>query len=430
MMSPRKVACICGDESCTYAELFSRVQARSKELHVEGRIVPFRAAPSIDTLINYFAIHEARGIAAPLDKSLSDNLFDATPFPSDVGLTADMADLLFTTGTTGKPKGVLIPHRALLANAENLLEAHRYHPDLTFVVNGPLNHLGSLSKIYPSLYVGATIHLIDGLKDLDAFFAAFNPSPALSTNRYATFLVPAHIRMLLAFARKALAKLAESMEFIETGAAPISQKDMEELGKILPHTRLYNTYASTETGIISTYLFNPADCTPDCVGKPMRHSMVTITPEGTVACGGTTLMAGYIDDYDPLSPPPSIICTSDRGAIDVLGRLHLKGRNDDVINVGGFKVNPLEVEDVALSYTGVSDCACVSSENPLLGTVLKLLVVADPTLDRRALAQYMKLRLETYKVPSIILHTDSIPRNRLGKIDRKGLSSKNASRPD
>ena len=419
---PSKPALICGDESCTYSELYRKVRTRAKELNVGGVIVPFRAIPSIDALVEYFAIHEAHGIAAPLDKSLPDDLFDAIGSHS-IDIEPNIADLLFTTGTTGKPKGALIPHLAIIANAENLIEAQHFHPDLMFIVNGPLNHLGSLSKIYPCIYIGATVHIVDGLKDLETFFAAFDSSYAPSTKKYATFLVPDSIRMLLVLAKKRLSQLADRIEFIETGAAPMTQQDMETLCEILPYSRLYNTYASTETGIVSTFNFNEGECIADCVGKPMLHSEILITPENTIACKGDTLMAGYIDGYNPKSPPTTII-TSDLGDIDSKGRLHLKGRSDDIINVGGFKVNPIEVEEVAMSYPGIRDCACVSSKNPILGTILKLLIVADRETNRRSLVEYMKSRLESYKIPAVIEYSNIIPHNRNGKIDRQMLNNK------
>jgi len=117
--------------------------------------------------------------------------------------------------------------------------------------------------------------VVDGMKDLNRFFAAFD-YPAEKT---ATFLVPASIRMLIQFSSDQLAKLADKMDFIETGAAAIAQADMEKLCELLPKTRLYNTYASTETGIIATYNYNDGRCLEGCLGRPMSHSRVTIIPE-------------------------------------------------------------------------------------------------------------------------------------------------------
>ena len=186
------------------------------------------------------------------------------------------------------------------------------------------------------------------------------PHPSSINPKYATFLVPASIRMLIQFGAERLQALADRMDFIETGAAAISQSDMQALCRLLPHTRLYNTYASTETGIISTYNFNDGRCVAGCLGRPMRHSQILITDQGLIACKGRTLMTGYVGDPERTASilKDGILYTSDMGELDADGMLHLKGREDDVINVGGYKVAPTEVEDAALSFPDVKDCVC------------------------------------------------------------------------
>ena len=107
--------------------------------------------------------------------------------------------------------------------------------------------------------------------------------------------------------------------------------------------------------------------------------------------------------------------------IDDAGMLHLTGRQDDVINVGGFKVSPTEVEDAAMSYPGISDCVCTSVSHPITGRALKLLVVLKDgeVLDKRAIALFLRSKLETYKVPMAYEQIDRVTRTFNGKIDRK-----------
>lgn len=415
---PNKVAVICGSEKCTYSQLWKRVQSCADTFSIEERnTIPLIASPSIDFLVEYFAIHVAGKVAVPLEKGLSKDKFTEYQNMSDLSLqeASEIADILFTTGTTGKAKGVMISHSTIIADAENLIEAQGYHHDLTFVINGPLNHIGSLSKVYPIILVGGTLHIIDGMKDLNAFFGA--------KGRLATFLVPASIQMLLAFAKERLASYADKIEFIETGAAPISQADMEQLCSILPKSRLYNTYASTETGIIATYDFNHGECLAGCLGKPMKHSQIRIE-EGKVVCSGKTLMSGYWND-EVLTQSvlrDGNLYTSDLGFIDSEGRLRLQGRDGDVINVGGYKVSPVEVENVALSLPMIKDCICIPAEHRVLGTVLKLLVVLNNgyALDKRQIAQSLRAHLDSYKVPMQYEQVESIKRTFNGKIDRKG----------
>ena len=356
----------------------------------------------------------------PLEKDLTEFLFlklqhDLTEKPCPQGT----ADLLFTTGTTGTPKGVMVSHRAMVANADNLVAAQGYHPDLTFIINGPLNHIGSLSKLYTTLFAGGTAYLLDGVKDMEAFFAAIRAADG----RVATFLVPASIRLLMTFAADALAEVAERIEFVETGAAPIMQPDMERFCQLLPHARLFNTYASTETGIIATHDFNADLCQSGLLGRPMRHSHLHINAEGRVVCTGDTLMTGYWDNPELTSQLLTAdgLVTNDLGIIDEKGRLRLQGRGDDVINVGGYKVAPTEVEEQVLASGMVRDCICTSFVHPIIGTAVRLLVVVSPQADfsKRTLLLWLKDRLESYKLPQRIEVVDHIERTKNGKLNRK-----------
>ena len=345
-----------------------------------------------------------------------------------LGESWDSDFCLYTTGTTGKSKGVVISQKAVIANSENLIAGQGFTHDLVFVIAGSMEHLGCWSKIFPVLMLGATIYIIeDGMKDIDGFFKAFDLSLekySLPANtKFATFLVPSNIRILLQFASDRLVALADRMDFLETGAAPMPHSDMLTLCKILPNTRLYNTYASTETGIVSTYNYNDGECIAGCLGHALPHSQFLITPEGRIACKGDTLMTGYLGDTQRTSEilKDGVVYTSDIGILDDEGMLHLLGREDDVINVGGFKVAPTEVEDIALSYPIVKDCICISVEHKITGSALKLLVVVKEgeLLDKRALALYLKSKLELYKVPLLYEKVENIKRTFNGKIDRK-----------
>ena len=255
---------------------------------------------------------------------------------------------------------------------------------------------------------------------MEAFFAALD-HPYYS--KVATFLVPASIRILLQLAKKQLANYADKLDFIETGAAPMAHSDMIELCCILPRTRLYNTFASTETGIVATYNYNDGECIPGCLGHPMKHSHIFITEEGRVACQGPTLMIGYADEEELTAQVmhDDTVFTADNGRLDEMGRLHLMGRIDDVINVGGYKVAPTEVEDVAMAFPGIKDCICISDSSPVLGTILKLLYVKQQSIEfsKKDLANFIATSLERHKVPQAYELVDNVHRTFNGKLDRK-----------
>ncbi len=335
---------------------------------------------------------------------------------------------LYTTGTTGKSKGVVISQKAVIANSENLIAGQGFTHELVFIIAGSMEHLGCWSKIFPVLILGATIYVIeDGMKDIDGFFNAFDlplEEYFLPANtKFATFLVPSNIRILLQFASDRLEALADRMDFLETGAAPMPHSDMLTLCKILPNTRLYNTYASTETGIISTYNYNDGECIAGCLGHALPHSQFLITPEGRIACKGDTLMSGYKDEPELTLTVlhDDTLFTADNGYIDEKGRLHILGRDDDTINTGGFKVAPFEVEEVALSMPDIDDCICISQPHPVLGNALALLVVLrnGAKLDKRAIALHLSTKLKRYQIPLTYKEVDKIQRTFNGKLDRK-----------
>lgn len=424
-IEPERLAVVCADTTVTYAQLWQGIQLRADELRGQGIeagcVHLFRASQTVDFLFTYFALHLIGAAAAPLERDVPDAVFNdfQQKIQAAGRVPEGVADVLFTTGTTGKSKGVMISHRTIIADAENLIDAQGFSHDLLFVISGPLNHIGSLSKVYPVVILGAAIYITEGMKDVNALLDALE----YSERKTATFLVPASLRILLQLSRKRLEALANKIDFIETGAAPMMQSDMEDLCQVLPHTRLYNTYASTETGIISTYNYNDGQCLAGCLGRPMKHSRIIIGEGGQIQCQGPTLMTGYLGDEALTATVlhDDTLFTADCGRIDENGCLRLQGRNDDTINVGGYKVNPVEVEDATASFPGVADCICIAMQHQVLGPVLKLLVKMKPghELQKRPLAQHLLTRLDRYKVPQFYESVENVERTYNGKLNRK-----------
>ncbi len=479
-------------ETLSYSQLWNAILEKSGELSAAGlkprRPYVFRATQDADFIVTYCAVHLLGAVAVPLGAGVTEENFLAVkmetesasfsgregfPVPAATGsglsscesgpasfsgaepqrgetFPDGISDVLFTTGTTGKSKGVMLSETYYAACTDSFFDAMPFGEDLLFIVSGPLNHIASLLKIYPTLSCGDTLCILDGLKDMNSFFNVFN----LPFKRFATFLVPAAIRMLMEFSYDKLRSVASKIAFIETGAAPITGSDMERLARALPDSRLYNTYGGTEIGCAASYDFNDWKWMEGCVGKPTKNCAIEIADDGTVVVCGLNVMSGYLNDEEGTREVlrDGKIHLSDLGHFDVDGLLHLTGRLGDVINVGGYKVNPLEVENAAASFPGVKDSICIAAEHPVAGPVLKLLVQFDPAaaaghtvagnsaaghpesfsapdsgaassapaeLDSRALARHLKSRLESYKVPVIYETADSIRYTYNGKKDRK-----------
>lgn len=423
-LTPDKAAVICKGRTLSYSLLWQSIQEKASRLKAEGlrEGEPYVFVTSQDEhfVVTYCAVHLCGAIAVPLEASMPQERQQQIRDEVNGKLSnCKCSDILYTTGTTGQAKGVILSAEAWNANAENLTDRLGFSQEQLFIICGPLNHLGSLSKIYPTLMNGATLYIMEGLKDLDAFFSVFE----LPYQKFATFLVPSSIRMLLQVASKNLAAVASKIDFIETGAAPISQADMERLRQVLPSSRLFNTYASTETGIVCSYEFSKYGCEPGLLGKPMKHSSVRINEDGRVVCSGATIMSGYWGAPE-LTAQVLInneIYTSDIGTINSQGMLRLQGRQGDVINVGGYKVNPTEVEDAVSGFEPIADCICIPAQHILLGTVPKLLYVPKPgqEVKPKDIADFLRGHIESYKIPLLYEAVENIKRTYNGKLDRK-----------
>ena len=427
-LTPDKAAIICEGRTLSYSLLWQSIQEKASRLKAEGlregEPYVFVTTQNEHFVVTYCAVHLCGAIAVPLEASMpqerQQQIRDEVNGKSS---NCKCSDILYTTGTTGQAKGVILSAEAWNANAENLTDRLGFSQEQLFIICGPLNHLGSLSKIYPTLMNGATLYIMEGLKDLDAFFSVFE----LPYQKFATFLVPSSIRMLLQVASKNLAAVASKIDFIETGAAPISQADMERLRQVLPSSRLFNTYASTETGIVCSYEFSKYGCEPGLLGKPMKHSSVRINEDGRVVCSGATIMSGYWGAPE-LTAQVLInneIYTSDIGTINSQGMLRLQGRQGDVINVGGYKVNPTEVEDAVSGFEPIADCICIPAQHILLGTVPKLLYVPKQgqEVKPKDIADFLRGHIESYKIPLLYEAVENIKRTYNGKLDRKAYQN-------
>ncbi|MBQ2243563.1 MAG: acyl--CoA ligase [Bacteroidales bacterium] len=422
--TPDKCAVVCAGDQISYSGLWNSLVGRASELEKNGlrpnRPYVFRATQDIDFIITYCAVHYMGAIAVPLENKVPQEVFQSVKSEVEsCDFSDDIVDILYTTGTTGKSKGVMLSETALVSCADNFIADLHFTPELLFIISGPLNHIASLFKMHPVLTVGGTVCVLDGLKDMNAFFDVFD----LPYTKFATFLVPASIRMIMQFSYEKLCSLADKIDFIETGAAPITKYDMEQLSKALPHSRLYNTLGGTEIGAVCTYNFNDGKYMEGCIGRPMKNSTVEVTSEGNIIVSGLTIMSGYVADKENTDKvlKDGKIYSADLGYVDEDGLIHLKGRQGDVINVGGFKVDPVEVENVVVSYEGIKDCICIADTHPVIGTVLKLLVVLKEgtTFDKHSIARHLKGKLEPHKIPTYYEAVEAIQRTYNGKLDRK-----------
>ncbi len=471
--TPDKPAVITGKISLTYRELWKYAQGYAQYLISggikKGDIVLLKASQTAEYVVQYLGIHLGGGIVTSLEKSISDNgiveiakKISAKVIVSDntlmgellpvqiipqgdvlslaaehagdgnelpVATLEDSADILFTTGTTGASKGVELSHKALVATAENLIYGCEYKKDTTIIVPGPLNHANAIRKVFTTLVNGSTIYILNGMMNMKAFFDAIESVKG----HIACCLPPASIRVIFMTTGDKLGTYP--IDFIESATAPLPETDKKKLCELLPDTRLYNNYGSSEAASVCMYDYNHYKDKDNCVGKPMPNSKIIIVDDrheemissrdnlGLLACVGDINMKGYVNEPALTSEvlENGIVYTSDLGYIDKEGFVYVIGRKGDVINVGGLKVAPSEVESAALGFPGVADCICIAVEDKITTNALKLLVVMQDghEFQPRAMSEFLGRTLEAYKIPRFYERVDKVERTYNGKLNRK-----------
>ena len=470
--TPNKIAVVVGTQATSYRSLYEKAYRYHEYLKKsgvsKGDIVVTRAGQDLNYVVTYLAIHMAGGVVTSLEKNIPlcglkktaeqvdadfvllkegealkgsrKNLYfrevppdtDDSELPTlDVPDPEESADILFTTGTTGISKGVELSHKALIATAENLIYGCEYKADTFLIVPGPLNHANAIRKLFTTIVNGSTICLLNGMSDIPGFFRALdNPQ-----GTKACCLPPAAIRTVFALTGDKIGSYSEKIDFIESASAPLPESDKTRLCHLLPNTRLYNNYGSSEAASVSMYDYGKYPDKKGCIGKEMPNSHVIVVDDnhkeiksdkehmGLLACIGDVNMKGYVNDPGLTNEvlTDGIVYTNDIGYKDEEGFIYISGRKGDVINVGGVKVSPSEVEEAALAFEGIDDCICIAQEDKITGQALKLLIVLHrgTTLNIRKISEFLGERIEAVKVPRYYEQVERIERTYNGKIDRK-----------
>ena len=245
--------------------------------------------------------------------------------------------------------------------------------------------------------------------------------------------MPAFVRMIFQASEDRLSKYSDKIDFIESASSPLPEADRDRLCKLLPKTRLYNNYGSSESASSCIYDYNKYRNLKNCIGKAMPNSEIIIVDKdknpiksspsnlGYIACRGDVNMKGYRNDGELTNSimQNGIIYSQDLGYIDENGFVYTVGRDSDVINVGGLKIAPSEVEAVVLKLDDIKDCIVIESKNEIIGKTLKLLYVSNVVIEARKFVKFLRKSLETYKIPAEYERVDKIQRTYNGKLDRK-----------
>ena len=348
----------------------------------------------------------------------------------------ELAEILFSTGTTGKSKGIVHTHGSVIAVAENVVYSVKMKDGGVELIPTPLSHSHGLRRHYANLLFGNSIVIADGVLMVKVIFTLMDRYHVTAMD-----MSPSALQVLEKLGKGRLAEYRDQLDYIQIGTAPLSEQAKETLREQLPNTHLYNFYGTTEGGCSCIMDFSVERNRPACIGKPTvnahfiivdehRQPLKNTSPEhtGYLAYSGSMNMLGYWRQPELTASvmTDGIIYSNDVGYIDPDGYIYMLGRDDDVINYSGIKISPEEIESAVSLCDGVVDCACVPQPDPLTGQAPHLFVVmeAGKTMDKSALLEQLKKSVDPNKMPKVIEQIDAIPRTFNGKILRRELRAR------
>ncbi len=341
--------------------------------------------------------------------------------------------LLFTSGTTGRPKAALLPVRQLFWNAVNTLEAFRLSGDDGTVVFTPLFHTGAINVLaMPLLQCGGTVHIHD----------TFDPTRDVQTHRAGDvttlFGVPVIFRLLAD--SPGFWEAARGLRLCLCGGAPLP---VSLIQRYRDHgITLTQGFGMTEAGPNCFYL--PADEArrrPGAVGRPMPYADARVLREdstqadvaevGELALRGPHVFQGYhaAPEATAAALPDGWLRTGDlvRRAPD--GLFYVAGRQKDMFISGGENVYPAEVEAALVGHPGIQEAAVLAQPDPTWGEVGRAVIARVPgaDLDSEGLRDFLRARLAGYKIPKFFRFIEALPRSATGKVDKAALQQETSN---
>lgn len=468
--TPDKVALISGDTEITYSQLWDYCLCAAEKLkqdhHLKkGDRVILSAAGNIEFVYAYFGVHIAGGICVPIDPDTNQTRFEyieksttpvcvmgllhnvkkeTIPFTDVVNGTSkaayivpehgQVADILFTTGTTGAPKGVALSYNNLSAAARNINAFIGNTSSDVELLALPVSHSFGLGRLRCSLSKGATVVMLGTFANVKKFFKEM---ARCQVTMFA--MVPASWGFIKKMSGKYIGKFADQLKYIEIGSSFMPVEDKELLMSLLPNTRICMHYGSTEASRSAFMEFHTYKDNLLSIGKASPNVEIKIfttqgTPaalgeEGEVCVKGEHVTCSYWNETPERFASDFYVGyfrTGDCGTMDAEGNIYLKSRIKEMINVGGKKVSPMEVEDILNTIPGIKESACIGIPDPgiVLGEVVKAFIVADDNLSDEEIMKQLRPQLEVYKLPVEIERINAIPKTGSGKIQRLSLKKK------
>ncbi len=357
---------------------------------------------------------------------------DTAPEPATPG-EHEVAVILYTSGTTGQPKGAMLSHANIVHSAMHFACTMQLSASDRSALAVPASHVtGLVAVIFTLLHVGGCVVIVPEFKAAD--FIALLAQERISH----TIMVPAMVTLCLMQPSFAQAKL-DAWRIGSYGGAPMPLSTIAALAQRLPGLTLMNAYGATETTSPATVM--PMGHTrehADTVGVPLPACDMRVMDEqgcelppgqtGELWIGGPMVVSGYW--ANPEATAASFTAgywhSGDLGSIDIDGYVRVFDRKKDMLNRGGYKVYSVEVENQLMAWPGVLEAAVVGRPCPVLGERVHAFVYAPGisanSANEAALRDFCAARLADYKVPETITWRSApLPRNANGKVMKRWL---------
>jgi len=354
----------------------------------------------------------------------------ATDRPSE----ADTYAVVYTSGTTGRPKASQVVHRCSMHSGITYSRVMHLTPDDRSAVLFPLYYISAMhAHLLPIMLVGGTCVLVPGASP-----AEFVRLLAVERITWA-YAVPSFWLMMLRVADFDWAHLPV-LTVGAFGGAPFPQSALPELRRRMPHTRLHDIYGLSETHSPATMLLDEEfRRKPGSVGRPLPCMEVCVVDDGDSALPageagelwlrGSLVTTGYYADPAATAAamaPGGWFRTGDVARIDAEGYVYILDRKKDMITRGGHKIFSAELEQLLLGHPSVADAAVVGVPEPLAFEAVAAYVVPRPgvALDVGSVQKWVRTRMADYASPRYVHVVDEIPRNSIGKVDKPMLRAR------
>lgn len=360
--------------------------------------------------------------------------------PVDGPSGTDLAYILYTSGSTGQPKGVMVTHRQSLAFVQWAQAVFQLQPEDRVSSHAPLHFDLSLFDLFVTWTAGACVYLIP--QELNVFptsLAEFIEQTPLSV----WYSVPSALTRLLLYGQLDQRRL-ETLRLVLFAGEVFPTKYLRRLKGLLPAATLYNLYGPTETNVCTYYHVGqlpPEDSMTIPIGKGCEHNEVFAVDEqgqrirpgevGELCVRGPTVMRGYwkapeetarvlVRHWPWLGDAP--VCrTGDLVRCDAGGTYHFLGRQDTMVKSRGYRIELGEIESTLASHPAIKEAAVVAVQDEEIGNRLKAFVASDEPLGGQEVLGFLAERLPRYMMPDSVDVVEQLPKTSTGKLDRQRL---------